>query len=334
MSLPSPNHGERRGTNAPDMIVLHYTGMADTAAARARLCDPAAEVSAHWLVLEDGRTEALVPEDRRAWHAGAGSWCGRSDVNSHSIGVEIANPGDRPFAAAQMDSLERLLARILARWSIPPQRVIAHSDLAPDRKTDPGPRFDWRRLARGGLAFWADDPGSGDAGPLGKTLDALGYPPVAPEDRLHAFRLRHRPWGRGPECAADRRTAAALLALVSARKTPKTPMLIYKIFRQPEWQALSAAGRTDGAPVDLQDGFIHFSTAEQVPGTLHRHFLGETGLRLVACNTDTLGDGLRWEPSRGGALFPHLYRPLDLADVLWSRPIPDGATDLPLEDRA
>ncbi|HRO14453.1 MAG TPA: DUF952 domain-containing protein [Paracoccus sp. (in: a-proteobacteria)] len=111
-------------------------------------------------------------------------------------------------------------------------------------------------------------------------------------------------------------------------------MLIYKIFRQSEWQALSAAGRTDGAPVDLQDGFIHFSTAEQAPGTLQRHFPGETGLQLVACDTDILGNALRWEPSRGGALFPHLYRPLDLADVLWSRPIPDGAINLPLENRA
>ena len=105
---PSPNHGPRRGTNRPDLVVIHYTGMADLASARARLCDPAAEVSAHWLIAEDGTTEALVPEDRRAWHAGAGAWQGRDDVNSHSTGIELANPGDRPFPEPQMAALERL----------------------------------------------------------------------------------------------------------------------------------------------------------------------------------------------------------------------------------
>ncbi|MDO5529391.1 MAG: N-acetylmuramoyl-L-alanine amidase, partial [Paracoccus sp. (in: a-proteobacteria)] len=151
---PSPNHGDRRGGIAPHLIVLHYTGMADGASARARLCDPAAEVSAHWLIFEDGRCESLVPENRRAWHAGAGSWLGHEDINSRSIGIELVNPGDCPFAARQMDALEDLLDEIMARHGIGPESVIGHSDMAPGRKCDPGPRFDWHRLARGGRAIW------------------------------------------------------------------------------------------------------------------------------------------------------------------------------------
>ncbi len=138
-AFPSPNHGDRRG-HRPELIVLHYTGMASTPEARARLCDPAAEVSAHWLICEDGMAEALVPEDRRAWHAGAGAWQDRVDVNSRSIGIEIANPGDRPFAARQMDALVALLRDIMDRWQIGPEGVIGHSDMAPGRKIDPGPR--------------------------------------------------------------------------------------------------------------------------------------------------------------------------------------------------
>ena len=210
MSFPSPNHGERRGSQTPDLVVIHYTGMADCASARARLCDPAAEVSAHWLIDTDGTTEALVPEDRRAWHAGAGAWHGRADVNSHSIGIELANPGDRPFPHPQMTALEGLLAAIMDRWAIPPHRVIAHSDLAPVRKTDPGPRFDWDRLARQGLAL-APAEAVPDA-PLAAMLDRIGYPAADPATRLSAFRLRFCPWNAGVENGQDRRIAAGVLA--------------------------------------------------------------------------------------------------------------------------
>ncbi|WP_228461173.1 N-acetylmuramoyl-L-alanine amidase [Paracoccus liaowanqingii] len=212
----SPNHGDRRGQR-PSLIVIHYTGMADAASARARLCDPAAEVSAHWLIAEDGTTDPLVCETRRAWHAGAGRWQGRDDVNSRSIGIELANPGDRPFPAPQMTALRTLLQAIMARWQIPPANVIAHSDLAPGRKIDPGPRFDWQALAREGLALFAHPPATAAAPPLGPSLDALGYPLADPDTRLAAFRLRHRPWGQGPESQADRRTAATLS---SSRKYP------------------------------------------------------------------------------------------------------------------
>ncbi|MCZ0960762.1 N-acetylmuramoyl-L-alanine amidase [Paracoccus benzoatiresistens] len=206
--FPSPNHGDRRGQR-PELVVLHYTGMADTAEARARLCDPAAEVSAHWLVHEDGRAEALVPEDRRAWHAGAGSWQDRDDVNSRSIGIEIANPGDRPFPARQMDALVMVLRDIMARWRIGPDAVIGHSDMAPGRKIDPGPRFDWQRLACEGLALAG---GMGADAPLEASLTRIGYPATDPATRLAAFRLRFRPWADGPETEADRRTAAFVAA--------------------------------------------------------------------------------------------------------------------------
>lgn len=208
--FPSPNHGDRRGQR-PELVVLHYTAMADAAQARLWLCDPHAEVSAHWLIHEDGKTEALVPEQRRAWHAGAGSWQGRSDVNSWSIGVEIANPGDRPFPVRQMDAVADLLRGIMARWRIGPDAVIGHSDMAPGRKIDPGPRFDWARLAHEGLALPA---GQGPDLPLAPSLDRIGYPAVDHHIRLAAFRLRFRPWARGPEDATDRRSAAFVAALV------------------------------------------------------------------------------------------------------------------------
>ena len=204
MSL-SPNHGDRRGQR-PELIVLHYTGMADGPSARARLCDPTAEVSAHWLIHENGLTEPLVPEDRRAWHAGAGSWQGRDDVNSRSIGIELVNPGDCPFPEPQMAALEALLGQIMARWDISPAAVIGHSDMAPGRKIDPGPRFDWQRLALQGLAIWP--AGNADDLPLAESLTRIGYPDGA--GRLAAFRLRFRPWADGPEDATDRRIAAAL----------------------------------------------------------------------------------------------------------------------------
>lgn len=198
--------------------------MADAASARARLCDPAAEVSAHWLLLEDGTAEALVAEDRRAWHAGAGSWRGRGDVNSHSIGIEIVNPGDRPFPAAQMAGLERLLPGIMDRWNIGPEGVIGHSDMAPGRKIDPGPRFDWRRLARAGLALWpveADD--APEPPPLRDSLDRIGYPQVDAATRLAAFRLRYRPGANGPETDRDRAVAAAVARLASGRSAETQP---------------------------------------------------------------------------------------------------------------
>ncbi|MFN4128335.1 MAG: N-acetylmuramoyl-L-alanine amidase [Paracoccaceae bacterium] len=210
MSLASPNSGERRGGASPSLIVIHYTAMESCAAARARLCDPQAEVSAHWLISRQGVAEALVDEAARAWHAGAGSWAGIGDVNSHSIGIELDNRGDAPFPEPQMAALERLLQGIMTRWLIAPHRVIGHSDMAPDRKADPGPRFDWQRLARQGLSVWP--AANTDASPCDFVALAcrFGYPPVAQEILLHAFRWRFRPGASGPITAADAALAADL----------------------------------------------------------------------------------------------------------------------------
>ncbi len=215
---PSPNFGERRGGVSPSIIVIHYTAMATCAEARARLCDPQVEVSAHWLISESGRAEALVDEAARAWHAGAGEWAGLSDINSHSIGIELANTGSQPFPEPQMAALEVLLAGIMARWSIPPHRIIAHSDMAPARKGDPGRRFDWRRLALQGLSVWPDAPGDA-ARSLADSLDAIGYPAAPPEARLAAFRLRFHPMAQGPETRADRALADAVAQIHSSQFT-------------------------------------------------------------------------------------------------------------------
>ncbi len=208
MTFPSPNFGDRRGGATPSLVVLHYTAIS-CEAARARLCDPEAEVSAHWLIWQTGEAEALVDERHRAWHAGAGGWAGLDDINSHSIGIELANDGTQPFAEPQMAALERLLAAIMARWNIPAHRVIGHSDMAPSRKSDPGRHFDWRRLALQGLSVW---PEPAAEAPLAASLTAFGYPDAPDDARLTAFRLRFRPWASGPEDATDRALAAGLVA--------------------------------------------------------------------------------------------------------------------------
>lgn len=153
LSHPSPNFGERRDGVRPSLIVLHYTAMESAGAACARLCDPQAEVSAHYLVDYDGRVMSLVDEADRAWHAGAGGWGEITDVNSHSIGIELQNDGAEPFPEPQMAALERLLAGVMDRWGIGPEGLIGHDDCAPGRKLDPGVKFDWARLARQGLAL-------------------------------------------------------------------------------------------------------------------------------------------------------------------------------------
>jgi N-acetylmuramoyl-L-alanine amidase len=154
----SPNADDRPGAGTVDALILHYTGMASAEAALSRLCDPAARVSAHYLIDEDGTVMALVPEERRAWHAGISVWQGVEHLNDRSIGIELVNPGHefgyRPFPEAQYRACVGLCQGILGRWPIPAHRVLAHSDVAPRRKQDPGELFDWRRLAQAGIGLW------------------------------------------------------------------------------------------------------------------------------------------------------------------------------------
>jgi len=154
----SPNRDPRPVGQRIDMLVVHYTGMVDAAAAIARLCDPATKVSAHYLIDEDGRIVQLVPDVMRAWHAGVSTWAGASDINARSIGIELVNPGHefgyRRFADAQMRSLIALARAVVNRHAIPAARVLGHSDVAPGRKADPGELFDWARLARHGIGLW------------------------------------------------------------------------------------------------------------------------------------------------------------------------------------
>lgn len=215
----SPNFGPRRDGLRPELVVIHHTAMGTVEAAVERLCDPAAGVSAHWVIGEDGTLWQLVDEADRAWHAGAGSWSGRGDVNSRSIGIELANPGPLagfpPFPEPQMATLEALLDGIRARWTIGAGGVIAHSDMAPIRKADPGAAFDWRRLAVGGRAVWAGERAAGGGLPaFAAAAERFGYPvaEAGAEAALAAFRLRFRPWASGPVTPEDVGTAEDLPA--------------------------------------------------------------------------------------------------------------------------
>lgn len=162
-SRRSPNFGPRIPDTTIDTLVLHYTGMKTAAEALDRLCDPASEVSAHYLVEEDGAVWRLVDEERRAWHAGVSWWKGASNLNDRSIGIEVVNPGHefgyRPFPAAQMAAVAALCRDIMARHPIPAARVLGHSDIAPMRKRDPGELFDWPGLAAQEIGLWPAAPG-------------------------------------------------------------------------------------------------------------------------------------------------------------------------------
>jgi N-acetylmuramoyl-L-alanine amidase len=233
IEAPSPNHDER--PRDPDMIVLHYTGMPTGEAALARLRDPAAKVSAHYLVEEDGRVFRLVAEERRAWHAGVSFWRGEVALNGCSIGIEVVNPGHewgyRPFPEVQVGAVITLVADIRSRWSIPDERIVGHSDIAPRRKQDPGELFPWASLAAAGHGLWVEPSGAaggslgpGDAGAevasLRTALARLGYD-CPPDDMFDddlaitvtAFQRHWRP--ASVDGVADADTLARLSALLS-----------------------------------------------------------------------------------------------------------------------
>lgn len=197
-SFPSPNFNERRQGAKPSVLVMHYTGMQSATAALTRLCTPEAEVSAHYLIEEDGRIHQMVEDNMRAWHAGIGSWRGMRDINSGSIGIEIVNPGHefgyRPFPEIQMASVLWLSQKLVRQYEISPVNVIGHSDLAPGRKVDPGELFDWEMLSKNGVGLWPmddlDEPGSEVS--FFANLAFIGYDITEPELATAAFQRHWR----------------------------------------------------------------------------------------------------------------------------------------------
>lgn len=198
-TVASPNWNERR--LPVSMVVLHYTGMESADAALARMCDPAAEVSAHYMIDEDGTVTRLVPEECRAWHAGRSYWRGITDINSASVGIELVNPGHefgyRPFPEAQIEALVPLLAEIVDRHDVPRANVVGHSDVAPARKQDPGELFDWERLAEYGLVLPTPRPRMrlvyDEPGAFFLALERFGYDITDGRAAITAFQRRWRP---------------------------------------------------------------------------------------------------------------------------------------------
>ena len=222
---PSPNFDARPAGMPVDMLVIHYTGMESAEDAMARLQDPAAGVSAHYLIDEDGAVYRLVDEEMRAWHAGEAWWRGRGDVNGRSIGIELVNPGHqfgyRPFPDPQMAACEELSLAVLTRHPIPARNVVGHSDVAPRRKKDPGELFDWRCLAEKGIGLWpeaVDDAGSGDIdeGGIAVMLAEVGYETEDLAMTVAAFQRHYRPaltdGGIDVETAERIRTLIGLIA--------------------------------------------------------------------------------------------------------------------------
>tara|TARA_B100000676_G_scaffold307948_1_gene367574 strand:- start:153 stop:845 length:693 start_codon:yes stop_codon:yes gene_type:complete len=193
---PSPNCDDRPEGMPIDMLVLHYTGMPTGEEALARLTNIEHEVSAHYLIEEDGRVFQLVPEAKRAWHAGVSYWRGHKSLNARSIGIELVNPGHdfgyRPFPELQMMALETLALDILARHPIPPRNVVGHSDIAPTRKNDPGELFDWRSLAVKGIGMWPDRAPNGPRNVM-DALETVGYETLDYARALAAFQRHFRP---------------------------------------------------------------------------------------------------------------------------------------------
>jgi N-acetylmuramoyl-L-alanine amidase len=233
---PSPNHDERHALI--DMILLHYTGMETADGALARLCSVEARVSSHYFVNEDGSIVQLVPEEFRAWHAGISSWQGATDINSCSIGIEIVNPGHDfgypEFPAVQTAAVIALCRDITARRKIPPSRLLAHSDVAPARKNDPGEKFPWAKLAEAGVGLWVDPtqvtPGPeldpGDKGgaitmiqemlkDFGYGIDVTGAYSEATTQVVTAFQRHYRP--ARVDGIADHSTLETLKRLIAAK---------------------------------------------------------------------------------------------------------------------
>ena len=238
--IPSANYGDRNKGRLADMIVLHYTGMPDVEGAIAQLCTPGTDVSAHYIVLEDGRIVQCVPEAKRAWHAGVSSWAGEEDINSCSIGIEIVNRGHDwgypDFPLRQIAAVIALCRGIMLRRNVPSHRVLAHSDVAPSRKKDPGEKFPWHSLANSGVGHWVEPAPivrgeslklgsiSDDVGNMQTAFAKYGYGiPVsgkydgATMEVVAAFQRHFRP--ARVDGVADHSTMATLHALLSSLPT-------------------------------------------------------------------------------------------------------------------
>ena len=244
IEAPSPNFDAR--TKVPDMLVLHYTGMESGEAALARLRDPEARVSSHYMVEEDGRIFRLVPEERRAWHSGPSHWRGHSMLNANSIGIEIVHPGFRdtpqgrewpPYPSEQVEAVVTLVKDIVRRHGIRPERIVGHSDVLPQHKQDPGPAFPWKRLADEGLIPWPDagrvevyrasyEAQLPDVAWFQRALRTHGFEvpqhgelDAATRNVLVAFQMRHRPLRF--DGVPDAETAALLHVLTAPRPVPR-----------------------------------------------------------------------------------------------------------------
>jgi len=222
---PSPNYNERRAGKKAQILVLHYTGMTSAEAALERLCDPGSEVSAHYLVTEQGQIYSLVDEKDRAWHAGAGSWREERDINSASIGIEIVNPGHEfgyaPFPETQMQAVIDLSQKILSRNNIEAYNVIGHSDLAPDRKQDPGELFDWKRLASCGVGLWVEPDAEKSAAvpDIPRLLSEIGYEHRENVSLSHIVTAFQRHWRQNSITGIiDQETSELIFALHRAVK--------------------------------------------------------------------------------------------------------------------
>ncbi len=220
---PSPNFNERKGGGEPRMLVLHYTGMKTGPAALERMCDPAAEVSAHYMVEEDGTIFQLVDEEKRAWHAGVSQWNGEADINSTSIGIEIVNPGHEfgyvSFPKQQILSTLDLCQQIVEKYRINPLEVVGHSDIAPTRKEDPGEQFPWQWYAKMGVGFWPNKivvPNM-ERFDIAKTLQKIGYDVTDLEKTVSAFQRHWRP--KVINGIADAETCRLVASVAAARES-------------------------------------------------------------------------------------------------------------------
>jgi len=218
IKTPSPNFNER---SCPiDTLIIHYTDMAQAEEALAWLINPASQVSAHYLINEEGDIYQMVEEDKRAWHAGESFWQGRIDINSCSIGIELANPGHShghtPFPDIQIDALIELIHAIRSRWDIPADRILGHSDVAPRRKQDPGHLFPWKRLAQEGFGLWPQKLIEDQTIEVTEALESIGYETLSPSHALLAFQRHFQP--RKIDGATDRETLCLLQGLLDSQE--------------------------------------------------------------------------------------------------------------------